>query len=158
MPQFKLDYSKAVVVQVTNDAFFYITEEEEPLDETNLKEAHKLLAMFPDGFYIEENWKAVSDTGLIEATFIPYVKDSDDYDEFCDVTKYVQLQIKWLDKNNIRAWWCDSQKGTRELYGDFKVYTNQYGLRCFHTCRQDERFIAGKGCLHFMKHFRKRIV
>lgn len=157
MAQFRLDYSKAQTMQISNDAFFFITEEEEPLDEDNLEEANEVSEMFPNGFYVEENWKAVNDSDLIEATFIPYVEDEDDWDEYQDLTKYIQMQIKWLDANHIRVWWYNSQTGTRELRGDFKVYTNEYGLKCFHTGNQDEDFVTGKMSLYFLKNFKKRI-
>lgn len=156
MAQFKLDYSKAQTMQISNDAFFFITEEEEPLDEENLEEAQEVLSMFPNGFYVEENWKPVEDSDLIEATFIPYVEDEDDWDEYQDLTKYIQMQIKWLDANHIRVWWYNSQKGTRELQGDFKVYTNQYGHKYFHTGEQDKEFVPGKMSLYFLKRFSKR--
>lgn len=156
MAQFKLDYSKAQIMQISNDAFFFITEEEEPLDEENLEEAQEVLSMFPNGFYVEENWKPVEDSDLIEATFIPYVEDEDDWDEYQDLTKYLQMQIKWLDANHVRVWWYNCQKGTRELRGDFKVYTSQYGLKCFHTGEQDKEFVPGKISLYFLKHFSKR--
>ena len=135
MAQFKLDYSKAQVIQISNDAFFFITEEEEPLDEENLEEAQEILSMFPNGFYVE---------------------DEDDWDEYQDLTKYSQIQIKWLDTNHIRAWLYNYKKGTRELRGDFKVYTNQYGHKCFHTGEQDKEFIPGKMSLYFLKRFNKR--
>ena len=156
MAQFKLDYSKAQAIQISNDAFFFITEEEEPLDEENLEEAQEILSMFPNGFYVEENWKPVEDSDLIEATFIPYVEDEDDWDEYQDLTKYLQMQIKWLDANHIRAWWYNGQNGTRELQGDFRVYTTQNGLKCFHTGEQDKEFIPGKMSLFFLKRFNKR--
>lgn len=157
MAQFRLDYSKAQTMQISNDAFFFITEEEEPLDEENLEEAQEVLSMFPNGFYVEENWKPVEDSDLIEATFIPYVEDEDDWDEYQDLTKYIQMQIKWLDANHIRVWWYNSQTGTRELRGDFKVYTNKYSLKCFHTGNQDEDFVTGKMSLYFLKNFKKRV-
>jgi hypothetical protein len=156
MAQFNLDYSKAKTMQLSNDAFFYITQEEEPLDESNLEEALEILSMFPNGFYVDENWKPVEDSDLIEATFIPYAKDEYDYDEFQDLTKYQQLQIKWIDADRIKAWIFDSQKGTREFYGEFRVYANKYGLKCFHTGDQAEEFEAGKNSLYFLKHFSKR--
>lgn len=156
MAQFKLDYSKAQTMQISNDAFFFVTEEEEPLDEENLEEAQEILSMFPNGFYVKENWKSVEDSDLIEATFIPYVEDNDDWDEYQDLTKYLQIQIKWLDANHIRAWWYNSQNGTRELQGDFKIYINQHGLKCFHTGEQNKEFEPGKMSLYFLKHFSKR--
>lgn len=156
MTQFKLDYSKAQTMQISNDAFFFITEEEEPLDEENLEEAQEILSMFPNGFYVEENWKPVEDSDLIEAVFIPYVEDKDDWDEYQDLTKYLQMQIKWLDTNHIRVWQYNCQKGTRELQGDFEVYTDRYGHKCFYTGEQNQEFVPGKMNLYFLKRFSKR--
>lgn len=156
MSQFKLDKSQALELQITNDAFFYLLEEEEPLDEANLEEAQEILAMFPNGFVIEEGWRPVEDSDLIEAVFVPYVSDNTDYDEYYELTKYIQMQIKWLDATHIRMWWYDSEAGTRKLRGDFKVYTNEHGLKCFHIGNQDEDFVAGKNSLFYLKHFKKK--
>lgn len=157
MAQFRLDYSKAQTMQISNDAFFFITEEEEPLDEENLEEAQEVLSMFPNGFYVEENWKLVEDSDLIEVTFVPYIKDEDDYDEYHDCGPYLQEQIKWLDKDHIRLWWYRIKTGVRELRGDFKVHTNEYGHRCFYTgSNQDGEFVPGKMSLYFLKNFSKR--
>lgn len=152
MAQFKLDNSKAQTLQISNDAFFFITEEEEPLDDANLEEAQEILGMFPKGFYVEDNWRYVEDSDLIEATFIPYVENTDDYDEYQNITKYVQIQIKWIDANHVKTWLYNSQKGTRELLGEFEVYTNEYGRKCFKTGE-----IPGKTNLFFIKYFNKRI-
>ena len=156
MAQFKLDYGKAQTMQISNDAFFYLTEEEEPLDEENLDEAREIIGMFPNGFSVDESWKPVEDSDLIEATFIPYVVDEDDYDEYQNLTNDIQLQIKRLDPAHIKAWLYNSIKGTRELLGEFKVYTNEYGNACFHTGEQNRDFISGKDSLYFMKHFRHK--
>lgn len=156
MSQFRLDYSQKQEMQISNDAFFYLLEEEEPLDEENLEEASEVSEMFPHGFYIEENWKAVEDSDLIECVFVPYVEDDMDFDEYMDCGPYLQEQIKWLDANTIRAWWFNNQTGVRELRGDFKVYTNKFGHRCFHTGNQDQEFEAGKMSLYFLKHFKKK--
>lgn len=156
MSQFRLDQSKALELQLSNDAFFYLLEEEEPLDEANLEEAFEILTMFPNGFIIKEDWKLVEDSDLVEATFVPYVVDNADYDEYFELTKYIYIQIKWLDSTHIRMWWYNSEIGTRELQGEFKVYTNEYGLKCFHTGDQDKSFEAGKGSLFYLKHFKPR--
>ena len=156
MSQFRLDYSQKQEMQISNDAFFYLLEEEEPLDEENLEEAQEILAMFPHGFYIEENWKAVEGSDLIECIFVPYVEDDMDFDEYQELTKYIQQQIKWLDTNTIRVWRYNLQTRARELQGDFKVYTNKFGHKCFHTGNQDQEFEAGKMGLYFLKHFKKK--
>lgn len=157
MSQFRLDYSKAQAMQISNDAFFFIAEEEEPLDEENLEEAKEVLSMFPNGFYIEENWKPVENSDLIEVTFIPYVEDKNDYDEYLDLTNYKQLQIKWLDKSCIKLWQYEIKTGVREFCGEFKVHTNKYGHKYFHTGKnQNAEFIPGEMSLYFLKHFSKR--
>ena len=71
---YKLDSTKAEIRLLTNDAFFWLKDEEDPIDEENLEEAHEILSMFPNGFVIQDNWKYVDDD-TIEATFIPYVED-----------------------------------------------------------------------------------
>ena len=156
MAQFRLNYSKAKVLQISNDAFFFIAEDEAPLDEENMEEAQEILDMFPNGFYIEKSWKFVENSDLIEAIFIPYIADTDDYDEYQNLTKYLQLQIKWLDSSYIQMWYYNGQKGTRELHGKFKVYTNQYGQKCFHTGEQNKEFRPGKMSLFFLRNFSKK--
>lgn len=156
MSNFVLDYSKKQALQISNDAFCFLYYGEEPLDEDNLEEANEVSEMFSNNFYIEDGWKAVDDSDLIECTFVPYVEDQADYDEYEDLTKYIQQQIKWLDANTIRVWWYNLQTGARELRGDFKVYTNKSGHRCFHTGDQDKEFVAGKMSLFFLKHFKKK--
>ena len=156
MSLFLLNRSKTLELQISNDAFFYLLEEEEPLDEANLEEAQEILAMFPNGFVIEDGWKPVEDSDLIEATFVPYTIDNADYDEYFELTKCLQMQIKWLDSIHIRMWHYNSETGARELQGDFRVYTNEYGLKCFHTGNQDEGFKSGKNSLFFLKHFQKK--
>lgn len=156
MSQFKLDYSQKRKMQISNDAFFYLLEDEELLDEKNLDEAQKILALFPHGYYIEDNWKAIEGSGLIECTFVPYIENDVDFDEHQELTKYIQQQIKWLDANTIRVWWDNSQTGIRKLQGDFKVYTDKRGNRCFHTGNQNQEFVPGKMSLYFLKHFKKR--
>lgn len=94
---YKLDYSKKQVLQLSNDAFFYLKEEEEPLDEDNLDEANEIISMFPKGFHIDEGWKYVEDSDMVEATFIPYIDDDWQFDEYIDLFNGWQLQIKWTD-------------------------------------------------------------
>lgn len=156
MNQFRLEYDKAQTLQISNDAFFLITAEEEPLDEENLEEAQEILSMFPNGFYIKEDWKTVENSDLIEATFIPYVEDTDVWDECQNLTNNIQLQIKWLDAGHIKAWWYNNQNGTRELKGIFKVYADKNGNKCFHTGDQNKEFTSGKMSLYYLKHFSRR--
>ena len=46
--------------------------------------------------FVKNDWKLVDDSDLIEATFIPYIKDEIKCDAFDNLTKSVQIQIKWI--------------------------------------------------------------
>lgn len=94
---YKLDYSKKQVLQLSNDAFFYLKEEDDPLDEDNLDEALEIIEMFPNGFHIDDDWKYVEDSDMVEATFIPYVDDEWQFDEYIDLFNGWQLQIRYID-------------------------------------------------------------
>lgn len=157
MTRFELNYGQKRVMQITNDAFFYLLEEEQPLDDINLEEAQEIIAMFPNGFYIEENWKTVENSDLIECSFIPYVKIDFDFDESIELTRHIQGQLKWLDKNTVRFWWYWPSTGARELQGDFRIYVTRWGDTCFHTGDQTKEFMPGEMSLYFLKHFSKRI-
>lgn len=56
--------------QLSNDAFWLLYCEEEPIDEANIAEAMSIIAQFPNGFTIADDWVELGDTGLIEATFL----------------------------------------------------------------------------------------
>lgn len=99
---YKLDYSKAQTLQLTNDAFFYLRDEEEPLDEDNLEEAQEIMQMFPCGFIIKDDWSTVDDSDLIEATFIPYVEEDWQMDGYIDMFNNWQIQIKYLNASQIK--------------------------------------------------------
>lgn len=153
---FRADYSKKQVMQISNDAFYYLYYGEEPLDDENMEEAREITDMFSDGFVIEDDWENVDGTDLIECTFVPYVKDDVDFDEYYNIIESIQLQIKWLNTDLIRVWWFYEQTGARELKGDFKVYTDEHGNKCFHTGEQNKDFVSGKMSLYFLKHFKKK--
>ena len=57
-------------LQLSNDAFWLLYCEEEPIDEANITEAQAIAAKFPNGFTIADDWVELGDTGLIEATFL----------------------------------------------------------------------------------------
>lgn len=156
MTQFRLNYNEQKIFQLSNDAFFYLAYGEEVLDEDNLEEAQEIADLFPNGFYIEDNWEYIENSDLIQATFVPYIIDDFDFDEYENLTNDIQHQIKWLGPNLIRAWWYYPKSGKRKLRGDFKVYTNQFGARCFHTGDQEKDFAPGKSSKYFLKHFRKK--
>lgn len=126
MANFRLDYSQKQVMQISNDAFYYLYYGEEPLDDDNLEEANEISKMFSSNFYIEDNWEAVENEGLIEATFIPYVKDDWVYEEELEVFGGWTLQIHWIDSNNVKIRFYNP---TKEPFGEeiCSVQINDFG-------------------------------
>ena len=60
------------IFQLSNDAFYYLKDGEEPLVDEALDEALVVEAMYPDGFTILD-FKPLGDTGYIEARIGPKV-------------------------------------------------------------------------------------
>ncbi len=149
---YSLDYSKAETLQLTNDAFFYLYQGEELLDEGNMAEVEEVLSMFPNGFEVEESWAEVPQTDLIAAVFIPYIEERLNYDEYDELCKGYELQIKWLAPELIQVWRHNRRAGTRIECGPFEVRTNQWGNRYFEIPSVSNR----QPSIFFLKHFKKR--
>lgn len=119
---------KEAVLQLSNDAFFYILSGEQPIDETNLDEANEILDMFPNGFYIK-SWEPIDNSDLIQAVF---VTEDNESEWLCyNITKYIQIQIKWLDSTHIIQREINSQANTMSEAKEFSVLTNKYGLQYY---------------------------
>lgn len=102
---FILDQNKSVIMQISNDAFFYLKDEDEPLDEENLDEANEILEMFPNGFVISDDWEYVdNEPDTIQATFIPYVEENQDWDGYIEMFGgwIIQFKIINADLAHIR--------------------------------------------------------
>lgn len=69
---YELDSTKAKVHVLSNDAFFWLKDDEDPIDENAVDEALSILAEYQYGYIIKNDWKFI-DNGLIEATFVPYI-------------------------------------------------------------------------------------
>lgn len=70
MAKYVLDNEGAEIMRLSNDAFLYLTQEEEPLDEDNLIEAQQLYEEFPLGFEIVD-YRYI-DNGEVIVKIIPY--------------------------------------------------------------------------------------
>lgn len=149
---YKLDYDKAITLQLTNDAFFYLKNDEEPLDEENIEEAIEVQNMFPHGYVIEDSWKEVPDTDLIEAIFIPYVQvnDFERCDAYLNLAQDIRLELKYLKNNRIKVWWVNDRKNLRNLYGEFDIQINKYKLEYF----EKGDISQGKGSMFFLRDFK----
>lgn len=70
MAKYILDNEGTEIMRLSNDAFLYLTQEEEPLDEDNLIEAQQLYEEFPLGFEIVD-YRYI-DNGEMIVKIIPY--------------------------------------------------------------------------------------
>lgn len=155
----KLNYERKETIRLTNDAFYYLLEGEEPLDEDNLAEALHLTSLHPNGFQINDGWTVVEGSDLIECEIIPYEVEEEeicDYDEYLEVAKNCHLRIKHVNDNKVRLWKYDVETDKQEYIGEFQLHTNKFGLVCFQTGPQNEEFRPGKACLYFLKNFKKK--
>ena len=149
---YKLDYSKAATLQISNDAFFYIYLGEDPLDDSNLEEADEVLGMFPNGFEIDDSWKTVENSDLIEATFIPYIKDASEYDMYYEMAKGYFWQIKFVHDNRaVKLWTYRDSTGERIYKGEFTLKRSPHKNALINFSTGDWR--SGKGCLVWLKDY-----
>ena len=120
-----LDPSKAETRFLSNDAFFWLKDEEEPLDESNLEEAEEIMQMFPNGFVIDDNWDYEKDEpDTIRATFIPYVQDNcNEWDgETRDAKENsFSFRFKVLAYNKCYARWSNDTTGKVIFEGECEV-------------------------------------
>ena len=145
------DYSNKRVLQLSNDAFWYLYMGEEPIDTDNFEEAAEVMAMFPNGYEIEEGWEEIDDEGLIEAVFVPYKPKLIGYDCRHQLSKYAELHLTWLDDAHTKAKviWYNSETGKSDLYGIVDIKATPKGLKYF------ERGELGRGnySRFYLKHF-----
>lgn len=112
---FKLDYSKASLMQISNDAYHYLRFEEDPIDEDNLDEAYEILAMFPNGFIISDNINIIKGTDLIECEIVPYIQDEWKYGMYIDLFNGWQIQISLLLNGNAEIRYYNPSKEPSQI-------------------------------------------
>lgn len=152
---YRLDKSKAETLQINNDAFYYIKDGEEPIDENSIEEADEIYEMFPNGFEIQGDWQAVDNTGMIEATFIPYVIDECEYDMYCELAEGYILRLKLCnDKRHIKLWSFTESTGAICYKGEYELRLSQLAkTRSIGFSTGNWR--NGQGCLFWLKQFKE---
>ena len=165
--------------QLSNDAFYYLKDGEEPLVDEALDEALVVEALYPDGFTILD-FKPLGDTGYIEARIGPKIiapksapkpvirqvsnpgyntevvernrKEYADSDEVQMLSKVCRLDIVWLNPGHtmLRAYWNRLDLGQRVVYGDFPLETTPKGLKYFQKTNPNGTFSR-----FYLKHFNK---
>lgn len=149
---FEPDYNNSRDFILSNDAFFYLYAEEEPLDDDNLDEALEVAEYFPNGFIIKEGWQYI-DNDMIEATFVPLIQKEVDFDAEQEMAKGYFFRIRLCpDCKHIELYSYRISTGQT-------VYKGTYELRLSSTGKEigfatgDWR--KGKGCLLWLKHFKE---
>ena len=165
--------------QLSNDAFYYLKDGEEPLIDEALDEALVVEALYPDGFTILD-FKPLGDTGYIEARIGPKIigpkfvpkpvieqvsnpgynteavecnrKEYADSDEVQMLSKICRLDIVWLNTGHttLRAYWNRLDLGKRTVYGDFPLEATPKGLKYFQKTNPNGTFSR-----FYLKHFNK---
>ena len=134
---FRLDTTKATTLQISNDAFWYLYQEEEMIDEDNMEEAEEVMSMFPNGFIIKDNYKVVDDEpDLIECTFIPYIEDIDivwDGEYVGYNSKGIRSDVvlfKVISNERCYMRWFDERDGRILKEGEFDVIRANGNVFC----------------------------
>lgn len=129
---------------ISNDAFYYLSEGEEPLDENNLEEALYYKNLFPDGYEI----KRLPDGAMPGNVWCEMagVRNDDWYDLEETEPLRRRLRLKITGADTVHVWLYDIETGGRVDYGVCTVDRNKKG----------EPFRYGKSSQHYLSRFRPR--
>lgn len=149
---FEPDYSNSRDFILSNDAFFYLYAEEDPLDDDNLEEALEVAECFPNGFIIKEGWRYIDDD-MIEATFIPLVQKEVDFDAEQEMAKGYFFRIRLCpDCKHIELYSYRVSTGQTVYKGTYELRLNSTGKEIGFATGDWRK---GKGCLLWLKHFKE---
>lgn len=122
-----LDIANSMSAIISNDAFWYLYQDEEMLDELNMKEVDELWSKFPEGFYIDDNY-TINKNGTVTCKIIPYIKESNDIKwDGENVTKNKKgkrihiLKFKFLSENKCYIKWFDELQNKLLYSGECNV-------------------------------------
>lgn len=150
----KPDHSKAQEFILSNDAFFFLYKDEEPLDDINLAEALEIAEQFPEGYIIKDGWSYIDDD-MIEATFIPLAEEQEDFDGVFQASKICQWQIKITqNRRYVKFWLYYPQTNARRYVGEFELRISLLA-KASPVCFATGDFRKGKGCLIWLKDFKE---
>lgn len=91
-------------VIISNDAYFLLAKGEEPMDDLAYSEVEKLKAEAPANFSLGE--PTFIENGLVKVDLIPIRADASfDPDRLSKVTKYCELQVKFVGDNGVEYCW-----------------------------------------------------
>lgn len=101
---------KPLRLLISNDAFYCLYYDEEPIDPANIVEAKEVMAKFPSGFVIEDGWQPHEDTGLIEVTLSPLLTRPDWPEYYLDIMSGWQLIFRFTGNEAIVQLWHETKE------------------------------------------------
>lgn len=128
----KLDYNldKSEILQLSNDAYFYLAHKEPCLDDSNMEEVEEFKTRFKYGFKFDEQYGIdfVEDSDMIECKVIPICECSTPF-------TYYRIEGRWFksefyyspDKKQAYYRTYDMYNGRFYDYGWNDVMINEYG-------------------------------
>lgn len=137
-----LDKSNLVTKKVSNDTFFYLQFDEEPILGLDEDEVNSIFAEFQNGFEILSYEQ--SENGFFTCQFATYIEHVTDYDMHYELTSVSQLLAKRLDNGMLAVCFMSSKNGI--------VY--EHTTKIEHTAAGSEYFISKLGSMFFLSRFK----
>lgn len=102
----KVDYNpeKAEIVQLTNDAYYYLAFNEPCLDSENMDEVKEFKNRFPYGFKFESDIEFVEDSDLVECKVIPICECNTPFTHYKVMNKWFKNEY-YYSEDKKRAYY-----------------------------------------------------
>jgi hypothetical protein len=126
----KLDYckEKMEIIQISNDAYYYIVYAEPCLDSENMSEVKELKSRFPYGFILSPSFEPVENSDLVECKIIPICESSSPFTYYKIEGKTYKSEFYYNeDRSRARYRWYDFLHGRFIDYGWNDVKLNAKG-------------------------------
>lgn len=136
----KLDYNldKAEILQLSNDAYFYLTNKEPCLDENNYEEVQELKGRFKYGFKFDDQYGIdfVEDSDMVECKIIPICESSTPFTHYRIDGKWFKSEFYYSpDGKQVYYRTYDMCHGRFRDYGWNDVVINKYHKPEINPCK-----------------------
>lgn len=154
---YSLNIKQAERAIVSNDAFCYFTNDEEPLDGASWDEINALLDAWSDGFELRDPQPAEGRPGYLNVLLVPYVQDTFHYDAFQWLGSSARLELVHNGDGTVDVWqWSNTAQKRTLLRAAAPILTNKHGGQYIET-GEPEGWRHGTGCMWPMKHFQRAL-
>ena len=145
----KLSEKDAEIKLLTNDAFFWLKDEEEPIDEANLEEAYELLELYPNGFKLLDNF-TYEDDDTIKCILVPYIEVPDeDWDGEVSLVNQAPIKFKRVGLTGIKYLWLNENTHKVIAEGETELSFTAANKPYFITKCGSQIHLWGKNVFYF---------